>query len=55
MEGNAQASIVAVGGNKRMPVLDRLNDKEMESYEEEEGKRKMGKQHKGWISERWNF
>ena len=36
-----QASVVAVGGDRRMPVFGRLNDRGVESYEVEEGMSKM--------------
>ena len=53
---NVQASVVAVGGDRRMPVFGRLIDRGFESYEVEErtSKMKVGKQ-QSWISELWNF
>ena len=38
---NVQASVVAVGGDRRMPLFGRLNDRGVESYEVEEGMSKI--------------
>ena len=36
MQDAVQASVVAVGGDRRMPVFGRLNDRGVESYEMDE-------------------
>ena len=41
VQDGVQASVVAVGGDRRMPVFGRLNDRGVESYEVEEGMNKM--------------
>ena len=41
MQDCVQDSIVAVDGDRRMPVFDMLNDRGVESYEVEEGLSKM--------------
>ena len=41
VQDGLQASIVAVGGNRRMPVFGRLNGRGEKSYEVEEGMSKM--------------
>ena len=45
VQHGVQASIVEVGGDRRMPVFSRLNDRGVESYkmEEEMSKMKGGK------------
>ena len=41
VQNGVHASVVAVGGDRRMPVFGRLNDRGVESYEVEEGMSKM--------------
>ena len=41
MQDGEQASIVAVGGGRKMPVFGRLNEREVESCEVEEGMSKV--------------
>ena len=41
MQDGVQASVVAVSGHRRMPVVGRLNDRRVESYEVEEGMSKI--------------
>ena len=41
MQDAVQASVVAVGCDRRMPVYGRLNDRGLESCEVEEGRRNM--------------
>ena len=41
MQNGVQASVVAVGGDRRMPVIGRLNVRGVESNEVEEGLSKI--------------
>ena len=41
VQDGVKTNIVAVGGDRRMPVFGRLNDREVESCEVEEGMSKM--------------
>ena len=53
VEDGLQVSVVAVGGDRRMPVFGRLNDRGVESCEVEEGMNKMkGGKAPGLISAR---
>ena len=41
VQNGVQASVVVIGGDRRMPVFGRLNDRAVESYEVDEGMSKM--------------
>ena len=41
MQDGVRPSVVAVGGDRRMPVFGKLNDRGVESYEVEDGMSKI--------------
>ena len=51
MQDGVQASVVAVGGDRRMLVFGRLNDRRMESCEVEEGMSKVKGGKAPWLNQ----